>query len=193
MTSMFALTQKSFLAARVNAFELQIQKLRFVPQSASLPSKGSISMSEQVSSLNQKQIDCLLLVGLGYSSKQIAPLVRLSHRSVDTYVTSALRALDVNDRSKAAQIVSEASLLASEDLLQQLQSEPDHVANQQDSAFSVLSSTAAKLLQVPPIGGQENDLTTKERLTAILQVGLLTGVVVTALVAGVSWVMALIP
>lgn len=189
---MFALTQKNYLAVGTNASEMQIRKLRFEPRSANVPSKGSASMSERVSGLNQKQIDCLLLVGLGYSSKQIAPLVRLSHRSVDTYVTSALRALDVNDRNKAAQIVREASQPASEDLLQQLQSEPGHVAIRQDSAFSALSGHAAKLLHVPPVGGQENDLTSKERLIAILQVGLLTGVVVSALIAGVSWVMALI-
>jgi DNA-binding CsgD family transcriptional regulator len=121
--------------------------------------------------LTERQKDCLRLVAQGYTSKEIGRKLGLSPSTVDNHILAATQAIGAVSRGEAAR------LLASTEARQKLPSETLALA---EPGLSGLLSPSAdgtghmgigqRLLSLPPVGGQENDLDATERTLRIVQV-----------------------
>lgn len=61
----------------------------------------------RLETLSTRQLECLSLVGIGMTTKEIARALDLSPLTVDKYLSSALRTLGVRSRMEAASLVSQ--------------------------------------------------------------------------------------
>lgn len=166
----------------------------------------------QVEKLTAIQKQCLRLVADGLRSKEIAAQVKLSHRTVDTYITSALAIFETSDRRNLARdfVAYEAGLQLDEanadpivptenaapGASQRLPSQSQGVAEAPISAIDDgEANEQAHLLnsfKLPPIGGHINDLTVSNRVLSITRIGLAGAITLLAIVAIVQGIISLL-
>lgn len=143
-------------------------------------------MSSAFDGLSAKQKACLRLVADGLTSKEIAPLVGLTHESVNTYVKTATRLIGAPNRSVAAR------MLLDFERLPKLELPSDGVADTE--GVSQLATPDGKtgsarptprvrgaLLAPPPLGGRIADISTREKIAAMFRAALFLAVVVAVL------------
>ena len=144
-----------------------------------------------VDRLSERQRQCLRLVGRGFTSKDIANELGLSHLTVDQHVTRAIKIVGATTRGEAARI------LASWDdpHPQKLDTQPAAIAEPSAEAHSslqargqigILKMLAAALFGLPPVGGTENDLKAGNRLAHILRIGFVSAVIMFAILVVAS-------
>nr|WP_279380263.1 LuxR family transcriptional regulator [Sphingosinicella soli] len=93
----------------------------FAFQSASRLVSGNRSINSTALKLHPRPRDCVILVGRGYSNKEIARTLSLTPRTVDGYLTEARRLFDAHDRTEL--VVS--AVLAGEVGLHELRRQPE--------------------------------------------------------------------
>jgi DNA-binding CsgD family transcriptional regulator len=125
--------------------------------------------------LTDRQKDCLSFVAKGYTSKEIGRLLGLSPSTVDNHVLASMHVLDAPSRAVAARMFS------AHDDRQKIPSQSPALANAVNSATmhpvaeaSSWSRLGKLAFELPPIGGQRNDLDWTERTFRILQVAVLS-------------------
>jgi DNA-binding CsgD family transcriptional regulator len=129
----------------------------------------------RIDRLTDRQKDCLALVAQGYTSKEIGRQLSLSPSTVDNHVLAAMQVLDAPSRAVAAR------KFAAHDDRQKIPSQSPALANAANSTILqpvAEASSWARLgrlaFELPPIGGQRNDLGWTERTFRILQVAVLS-------------------
>ena len=140
-------------------------------------------LDDRITELSDVQKQCLRLAAGGRSSKEIAPLVGLTHRTVDQYLHRALQTLGATNRRDAARMLVE---IESAIPFKEFQLKPSDVAKAEIAGTSEAPTEQAQrpagLLGLPPIGGPPNDLNRVQRLVAIGKIALLLMICVLAMV-----------
>ncbi len=140
-------------------------------------------LDDRITKLSDVQKSCLRLAAEGRSSKEIAPLVGLTHQTVDQYLHRARVILDAENRRDAARIFAE---IERGTLFKEFELKPQDVETILDSGISEEQPQQQKDLPrplgLPPIGGPPNDLTTAHRLIAIGKIALFLMIVVLTIV-----------
>lgn len=130
-------------------------------------------LDDRITKLSDVQKQCLRLAAEGHSSKEIAPIVGLTHQTVDQYLHRARQILGATNRREAARIFTEIERATP---FKRFELKPDDVARPQISAISGLPTEQkqlpAGLLGLPPTGGPPNDLSIPHRLIAISKIAL---------------------
>lgn len=143
---------------------------------------------ELIDSLSERQRHCLLLVGRGLTSKEIAIETGLMPQTVDTYIKSAMAKLGSASRRDAARL-----LAASEEMLPQRLGSPSPSVVTGPSRKHVESiarrSKFLGTLALPPIGGAYNELSAAQRTYAVLRVAGISVIVISSLVLLIAGVM----
>lgn len=133
--------------------------------------------------LSSVQCQCLRLVGEGRNSKEIAPLVGLSHGTVDQYLRRATLTLGVKNRAAAALLLAK---METADPIQKFEFKSATVAEppKMDDLEVVAEPRGGSLsgLGLPPTGGPSNDLTPSAKLIAISKIALFVIIVSMAMV-----------
>lgn len=118
--------------------------------------------------LTRRERDCLGLVGLGRSSKEIALELGISPFTVDEYIRSAIAKLGVQNRREAARALAEEGAAATPE---KIGDEAEGIAAGDESAPGAASvrGTGASPWRLPFLrhGRRYNDLTTRQRLVWI--------------------------
>ncbi|MCK0530666.1 helix-turn-helix domain-containing protein [Sphingobium agri] len=145
-------------------------------------------LDDRLAKLSDVQKQCIRLSGEGRSSKEIAPLVGLTHQTVDQYLHRARQALGAANRREAARILSE---IENGRTFKRFEFKPKAVVEEPDSAIPAgpteQDERASGLPGLPPIGGKPNDLTPGARLVAISKIALfilICGLAMTLLLKG---------
>lgn len=140
-------------------------------------------LDDKISKLSDVQKQCLRLAGEGRSSKEIAPLVGLSHQTVDQYLHRARLALGAENRRDAARMFADFERGTP---FKQFELKPKGVVLQQDSGISEAQTMSQQsslfMLGLPQVGGPPNDLNLPQRLLAIGKIALLLMIMVMAMV-----------
>lgn len=139
-------------------------------------------LDDRITKLSDVQKQCLRLAADGRSSKEIAPLVGLTHQTVDQYLHRARQTLGAANRREAARILAEIESarpfkgfeLKPNDLGEP--KIPDIVGEATEQ-----EQRPAELLGLPPIGGPRNDLNSAQRLIAISRIALFLMICVLAM------------
>jgi DNA-binding CsgD family transcriptional regulator len=126
--------------------------------------------SDRASQLTPRERDCLLLVGQGRSSKEIAQLLDLSPYTVDEYIKSAVAKMAAPNRREAARMfVAETNRVFSPP--QKIGDEPQALVRPADSAETKgRTGDRDHPLQWVPVlrfGRRTNDLSAVQRLVWI--------------------------
>ena len=144
-------------------------------------------LDDRIAKLSDVQKQCLRLAATGQSSKEIAPVVGLSHRTVDQYLYQACITLEADNRRDAARIFAEIESAAD---FSRFQLKPLGVENPQESGISEEPTEQQRpqpsLLGLPPIGGPPNDLTPPQRLIAIGKIALFLMIVILTIIVVVK-------
>lgn len=131
-------------------------------------------LDDRLAKLSDVQKQCIRLSGEGRSSKEIAPLVGLTHQTVDQYLHRARQALGAASRREAARILAE---IEGAEAFKRFEFKPERVVEAPESAIPAEPAEQDEhpsgLPGLPPTGGKPNDLTSKERLVAISKIALL--------------------
>lgn len=131
-------------------------------------------LDDRITKLSDVQKQCLRLAAEGRSSKEIAPLVGLTHQTVDQYLHRARQTLGVTNRREAARLFTEIERATP---FKRFELKPDDVASPRISAISgsptEQQQPTAGLLGLPPTGGPPNDLSLTQRLIAISKIALI--------------------
>lgn len=145
-------------------------------------------MDDRITKLSDVQKQCLRLAADGHSSKEIAPLVGLTHQTVDQYLHRARQVLGATNRREAARIFTEIERATP---FKGFELKPVIIENPSDPGISEepieQQRATPKLLDLPPIGGPLNDLMLNQRLIEIGKITLfltITVLVVIILIAG---------
>lgn len=140
-------------------------------------------LDDRISKLSDAQKRCLRLVAEGRSSKEIAPLVGLTHQTVDQYLHRARIILNAENRRDAARIFAKIDGAVR---FKQFELKPSDVEILQDMGISLerveQREALSKLLGLPFIGGPPNDLTYAQRLIEIGKIALLLTITILAIV-----------
>lgn len=140
-------------------------------------------LDDRIAKLSDLKKQCLRLAHTGLSSKEIAPIVGRSHRTVDQYLYEACLTLKAENRREAARILAEIETAADFSTFQ-LKS-PD-IENPSDSGIfgepSKRQGAEPRLLDLPPIGGPPNDLTPVKRLIEVAKIALFLMIVVLTII-----------
>lgn len=146
-------------------------------------SEEALEVDKRVSRLTHRQKECLGLVAQGYTSKQIGRRLGLSYSTVDNHLLAAVQCLGVEGRAEAGRLLRQRDQVAGQSLPRQppTLAEPDPLA---DDLPAITKESGPGWLHnlVPPIGGQENDLTTSKRLFAIGRIAVFSVLVFVACV-----------
>jgi DNA-binding CsgD family transcriptional regulator len=141
---------------------------------------------ERVDRLTERQKECLRLVGNGFTSKEIAPMLSISPATVDNHIRAALEILQVTGRAEAARLLGDAG--------QRLTSQPADLAQPLDrTALDGAADGGGRswLHQlIPPLGGQRNTLGAEHKIFAIVMVavlGLASVIILALAVAVLLW------
>lgn len=139
---------------------------------------------EKISLLSERERACLRLVARGYSSKEIAAELRLSHHTVDLYVKRAMKTLSANSRRDAARQLELAEVAGNQELA-------THSPELAESLAMPAMSSPARMGRFPEIrmpflrnGRQTNDLTSVERLAWIMALSVIILFVVATFLNG---------
>jgi DNA-binding CsgD family transcriptional regulator len=106
--------------------------------------------------LTDRQIQCLLMVGAGYSSKEIARKLGISPSTVDSHISTATQILGVDDRRQAARL---------------MMADPNDGALLHDGPRGPVRRSVFP--EIPPIGGVINTLGVRARMLHVLQIALI--------------------
>lgn len=150
-------------------------------------------MDDRITLLSEPHKQCLRLAGQGFSSKEIAPEIGLTHRTVDQYLHEARQMLGARSRGEAARILREAE---SGGPLKKLQLKSEAVVEAPETAIveepTDGTATPKSRFGIPPIGGPSDDLTPTGALRLIVQLALMAAVGTAVLVLIYFWVMDLL-
>ena len=140
-------------------------------------------LDDKSSKLSDVQKQCLRLAGEGRSSKEIAPLVGLSHQTVDQYLHRARLALGAENRRDAARMFADFERGTA---FKQFELKPQAVAPERDpgifEAQAIEQQSSLFTLGLPKVGGPPNDLNLPRRLLAIGRIALFLMIMVMAMV-----------
>jgi DNA-binding CsgD family transcriptional regulator len=140
-------------------------------------------LDDRINKLSDVQKQCLRLTAEGRSSKEIAPVVGLTHQTVDQYLHRARVILNAENRRDAARIFAEIERATP---FKGFELKPPIVESPRDSGISEIpierQPAQPKLLDLPSIGGPPNDLTRTQRLIAIGKIALFLMIIVLAMV-----------
>lgn len=139
--------------------------------------------------LTERQKECLRLVGRGFTSKEIGPLLGISHATVNNYVGAAVDLLGARNRGEAARLFlnldhDERFIDESLELADLADPAPPSSATDKDGnpPFPL----------IPPLGGQRNTLAPEGKVYAIIKVavlGLSTLIAITIAIAAGFWLL----
>lgn len=139
-------------------------------------------LDDRVAKLSDVQKQCLRLAAEGRSSKEIAPLVGLTHQTVDQYLHRARQTMGAANRREAARILAE---IESSTPFKGFELKPNAVAELEipgnSGASTEQEKSPAGLLGLPPVGGRPNDLNRAQRLIAISKIALFLMICVLAM------------
>lgn len=130
--------------------------------------------------LSERQRQCLELVALGYTSKQIGRQLHIAPSTVDNHLSAALERLGMNNRADAARAMRARASAARPDVADEAASPP--ADEPVESAPSLLS----EVLRLPPLGGSENRLSLRRRYVHVVQIALLGTMAMTAVVMTIA-------
>lgn len=140
-------------------------------------------LDDRITKLSDVQKQCLRFAAEGRSSKEIAPLVGLTHQTVDQYLHRASVILGAENRREAARIFAEIERAGP---FKGFELKPPAIETPPDSGTSGAPAeqpaVQPKLLGLPPIGGPPNDLTPAQRLIAIGKIALFLLIVVLTMI-----------
>ncbi|MEJ7933913.1 helix-turn-helix transcriptional regulator [Sphingobium sp. AN558] len=140
-------------------------------------------VDDRISQLSDMQRQCLRLAAEGRSSKEIGPMLGLSHNTVDQYLHRARVILGADNRREAARIFTEIESIVA---FKRLELKSCDIAKPPFSAISEApaeqSGSPPKLLGLPPRGGQPNDLSSHHRLIAIGKIALFLMIVMLGMI-----------
>ncbi len=144
--------------------------------------------------LSKRQEECLSLVALGKTSKQIGRALNLSPSTVDNHIQAAMERLGASYRSEAVQIFSVYKQSIEQDFEGDLSvnSSLEHASKAHDSA----PPKKRRIFQSVPLGGQRNSLSTRERFIAMLQIAMLATLIfaaVTLTIGGLIYIAEFTP
>jgi DNA-binding CsgD family transcriptional regulator len=145
-----------------------------------------------VSRLTEKQKECLRLVALNFSTKEIARQIGRSDHTVDQRIREALRILEVGDRRTAARILADEE---GRGTYQPLIYQTDDLAGPPETAIvdqRVQPEASNRDWRLPPLGGSENDLDVLGKVKLIAGIALAIGGSAAAIIAAGIWVMELV-
>jgi DNA-binding CsgD family transcriptional regulator len=140
--------------------------------------------------LSEMQRNCLELVAMNRTSKEIAQETGLSHQTVDQYLSRAAAVLGVSSRREAARRDREFNQGAfkQSEFRSAAVATPEISGTQSGPIGTPDPKRRWKLsLNVPGIGGTRHDLGPVQVLYAILRVSLFTMGAVGAIIAIVFW------
>lgn len=144
---------------------------------------GRRMLDDRIARLSDAQKQCLRLAAEGRSSKEIAPLVGLTHQTVDQYLHRARVIMAAENRREAARIFAEIDRATP---FKEFELKPDDVEITTETGISEgpaeRQRVEPKLLGLPPIGGPSNDLTLSQRLMAIGKIALYLTIIVLAVI-----------
>ena len=134
--------------------------------------------------LSERQSQCLMLAGEGFSSKEIAQQINLSPSTVDNHIAAAIDRLGAKNRVEAVRfLLEQVNSTHKEASLIEPATGP-HQENQRDRF---------RLNSLPSLGGRPNTLSVRDRLYSILQIAALSVAVCSAIIltiAGVVYVLS---
>jgi DNA-binding CsgD family transcriptional regulator len=158
--------------------------------------------------LSTRQYEVLSLVARHLSSKEIGARLGLSYKTIDNHVADLLMKLGVSSRADAARIFLDIS--ASRERLPSTPNALDATGRGGAQATQPVganhgetepqlsghpssgSRTPASLLKLPPVGGPRHDLTVAQRIAAMGQIGLVSVVVLAAIVTTMVGILSLL-
>jgi len=144
--------------------------------------------------LSARQYEVLSLVARHLSSKEIAARLGLSYKTIDNHVADLLIRLGVSSRADAARIFLDISThrertpsisggLDEAPFPSPDKGRPGEVAHGENVGLSPDRQTAfSSWLKLPPVGGSRHTLTLARRVAAMGQVGLVSIVILAAIV-----------
>jgi len=139
---------------------------------------------EMISRLTERQRTCLKLVAMGFTSKQIARQLGISHSTVDNHVLAATQLLGVTDRREAGRLLTRG---LGQELPRQVKSLSDAEKSDMMGALEALSPPAPTSLKLlPPIGGEANSQSLGRKTIQILMIAFLSTVAVLSMALLVS-------
>jgi len=141
------------------------------------------------SELSEAQRQCLRLVAKGLTSKEIARHVELKPATVDQYIHRAKVLLNADDRRDAARIFLEKEELG--DVIS-FEFNPPALAGpavrrsqpglHEEQGTRTGESWQSRLLWLPPLGGQPNEMQSARRFEAMLRIAMLSLVVLIGMI-----------
>lgn len=150
---------------------------------------STMSTTEVLSRLTERQRACLELVAMGFTSKQIGRKLGISHSTVDNHILAATQLLGVADRREAGRLVISAR--------QQLPRQASALTDREKSAMVVgqeargvhqtlppPASVGVKLL--PPVGGELNEQTLGHKTVQIISLAFLSTLAVISMALLIS-------
>jgi DNA-binding CsgD family transcriptional regulator len=153
-----------------------------------------MSKPEVISRLTERQLACLELVSMGFTSKQIARKLGISHSTVDNHVLAATQLLGVTDRREAARLIMalRQQLPRQAPELPQPQNsfivpEPE-ASPQQGPAQHSPTGLVSGLKLLPPVGGTKNEQSLGNKTVQILSLAFLSTLGVLAMALLISGV-----
>src|SRR3546814_7890464 len=140
-------------------------------------------LDDRIAKLSDVQKRCLRLAAEGRSSMEIAPLVGLTHHTVDQYRHRARIILNAENRREAARIFTETDRAIP---FKQFELKSADVEIPHDTGISEEPAeqrqAQPKPLGLPLIGGPPNDLTRAQRLIAIGKIDLFLTIIIIAVI-----------
>lgn len=122
----------------------------------------------RIARLTDRQRECLDQASRGMSSKEIAIQLGIAPSTVDNHIMTAMEKLEVGSRRQAVRLI---------DLVRRRNG---------PSAMPPNVERTAGTRRIPPLGGSENQTLAPRRLLQILTIGVLSILVVLALVLSIA-------
>lgn len=143
-----------------------------------------MSTPDAINRLTERQQACLELVAKGYTSKQIARQLGISHSTVDNHILAATQLLGVADRREAGRMVAA--------LGQELPRQAPGLTEPENSGIVGVQGARqpglAGLKLLPPVGGEANEQTLGNKTIQIFTIAFLSTVGVLAMALLISGV-----
>ena len=135
---------------------------------------SSMSKPEIIDRLTERQRACLELVAGGFTSKEIARKLGISHSTVDNHILAATQLLGVADRREAGRLVVRLGQQLPRQAADLTEAEKTSIVEVQEA----LQQNLAGLKLVPPVGGKLNEQTLGHKTIQILSIAFLSTMVV---------------